>query len=310
MNSIRDHLLPTRAACVSAVMLVLATSANGELPDGKVATNRSAVLDGFELEATIKVEVTGNDTHSYSAVYGYSSIAEAGRYRFETVSRGDRVGLLEGLAVAFDGQQTWLRIPASKTTTVRAGEIEERIPFPLPDPITLQYRSLVALADIAAARHVSILDLIGDRSLRASLDDRARVVAAGVGRPGEAVAHVLDSDPDRSLELELRRVGGEWVPAAFTLVHTGARSARMSWVVLEFLDPGRAGGVHGVPAMVRYEAIDPSQALSRLVARYDVTLFRPVRSVPARRFVLDPPMTDAIYDEDARAFIRSGSGER
>lgn len=274
------------------------------------ALTRSDVLSSFAMLATVEVETRGKDTATYRANYEISLLFDAGRYRVEIKSQGDRVGLLEGLSVSFDGKESWVVLQASNLATVRSGEVLQEIPFPLPDPITLQYRALVeTMAEAGSASRTTILHLAKSRQLRASLDSQAAVYATAASRRGSAsVLEFLSSDKESGV-LELERFGAEWVPAALSLSPRDESGSRVSWRVERFLEPGRAGGVQGVPEIVVFEATDPSQPLSSLSARYQVTEFGPVASVRAEDFRLNVPSAMAIYDEDTRTFLRSERSE-
>lgn len=266
-------------------------------------------LEHFRLEALASVEVasvTGSDRRLRA--FSYEVWIDGPKFRIEISSEGAEIGVLPRTSFAFDGQQTWSRVPGSDVASVRTGEWEGPLPVSIPDPLLLQLRALLALEDAAAARGFSVRDLGRDRGLLDRLESSASREAAQAASNAAGDVAVTTARPSGGglIEIHWRQEGERWVPQSFKGSGLWSGSGSVEWVVLEFLPSRAAGGIAGIPRRMEYRASDPAESpLSELRIRFEVTAFEPGFTADADLFSLEAASLDGrLWDEDAAMFLR------
>lgn len=266
-------------------------------------------LERFRLEALASVEVadaTGTDRRLRA--FSYEVAIDGPKLRIEISSEGAEIGVLPRTSLAYDGRQTWVRLPCTDIVSVRTGEWEGPLPVSIPDPLLLQFRALLALEDAAATRGFSLRDLGRDHGLLDRLESSAwREAALAASNAAGDVA--VTTAPPRGgglIEIHWRQEGARWVPQSFKGSGLWGGSGSVEWVVLESLPSRAAGGIAGIPRRMEYRASDSVEGpLSELRIRFEVRAFEPGFAADADLFSLEAASLDGrLWDEDAGMFLR------
>jgi len=298
----------------TAPLVLAATIAGFGLLTGQAASS-SRSLDaqrGFEVSFRAKAVASGTDSNLVAREYDQVAAVEGGRYRFESSSRGDSVPLVTGISWSFDGRESMLHLPESHVTTLRAGEIEAPLYLPIPDPILLAYRAILALDDPIRADRLAWRDLLREPDLRRDLESRAAALSgmAAIGLSSSDVPVTRRYHGNTEVEVRWRSSRQGWMPAAFRVADSGPGGSRFSWEVTEWSSARGVQASIDLPSRIHLEAYDDSQApLSMLAIELEVTAFRELRDAGPREFRLDPDDARNLWDEESKIFLRHAAAQ-
>lgn len=267
---------------------------------------------GFEIVLRATAVGSGAGTSPRSREYEQVAAVEGGRYRFESSSRGDSLPLVTGISWSFDGKESMLHLPESRVTTLRAGEIESPLYLPIPDPVLLSYRAILALDDPVRADRLAWRDLLREPGLRRDLESRAAALGAmaAIGLPSSDVPITRRHHGNTEVEVRWRSGRQGWMPAAFRVADSGPSASRFSWEVTEWSSAHGVQGSIDLPWRIHLEAHDSSQApLSTLSIELEVTAIRELRGAGPEEFRLDPDDARNLWDEESKMFLRHAAAQ-